>query len=348
MKKHIALFLSMCISMSLIAPAHVYASEHTARTITIFRVEGDNATLSRGGTRAFTPRINQRLSIGNEIRTGKDTFVFLRLDDDSIIKIDQESQVEVGSTRNNLSLTVQSGNALVNATMQGPGQSLEVRIGNMSLGVRGTLFTVGRGSTDIVTITMLSGYGEVDFEQNVELPAGARMWVYDDFHTAEYIYRLTNRTFIYSEDINHTAVMEFDIGSMDLFVLQTIQDNYAYLLNVGTVTLEMLEEVEEWIEVRLEEQQAAREEAAAEIESILGENIVIPLPLDPIPTPTPTPRPTPSPVDDTDSEDPPPPYTPSPGALAFSLPPISETEPFMGNYSILFRVAAKEEDWNEI
>jgi len=64
--------------------ANIQAADANARTISIFRIDGDNVTISRNG-RATTPRPGQNLASGQTIYTGADSAALLQLDTDSIL-----------------------------------------------------------------------------------------------------------------------------------------------------------------------------------------------------------------------------------------------------------------------
>ena len=82
-----------------------------------------------------------------------------------------------------LTLSIQTGRALVEVVQQLPGQMLETRIGSTAFGVRGTSFIVGHveGDRSQVFVTMLSGYGELTIQgrdgvtAQIEVPAGSRV-----------------------------------------------------------------------------------------------------------------------------------------------------------------------------
>ena len=134
-----------------------------ARLINVHSTQGDDITLSRFlGGRSMEPRSGQRISDGNVLATGRDSFVYMQLDEASLIKMDESSQVQVIETRNLLTLSVQTGRALVEVTNQPPGHVLETRIGSTVMTVRGTSFVMGRREGDYtgaVFVTMLSAMG---------------------------------------------------------------------------------------------------------------------------------------------------------------------------------------------
>ena len=265
---------ALVLFVSIITMPAVYAGSLEARNISIFRVDGQNVSLTRApGGRAVEPRAGQRLSEGNILSTGWDSQVYVQLDDASILKMDESTRVQVGAARSLLSLSVQSGSALVDVTAQSPGQALETRIGNTALTVRGTLYIMSRQNTDVVTITMLSGAGEVTMRGDdglmtqMPLPAGFMMWVYDV---------LDGAALEGQEDVWQAyRIGILDVNELNLFELEEIINRQEYLLEVGVLTPEMLEDAFVAVEARSEERDAIREiyiaasEYEVEVERIL-------------------------------------------------------------------------------
>ncbi|MCL2620076.1 MAG: FecR domain-containing protein [Defluviitaleaceae bacterium] len=196
----------------------VSATASEARLITVHNISGDSVELSRGA-RATAPRQGQRLAQGNVLTTGRDSSVYLSMDSDSILKMDQQSQVVVSSAGNRLALTVQSGSALLDVGVQQAGHTTEVRIGNTGLTVRGTMFTVSRVG-DVSVIHMLSGLGEAEAGM---LHAGYTMVV-------------TQQA---GGDISRIYPTVFE--ELDRFTLQVIADNAEYLSTYGIATPELLD-----------------------------------------------------------------------------------------------------------
>ena len=227
---------------------YVFAQVPTARNLSVFRVDGDDAFLSWGfGGRGVEPRAGQRLSAGNVMSTGQDTQIYMQLDAASIVKMDEQAQVSVSQAGNRLTLTVFSGSALVEVEQQAPGYTLETRIGGTVMSVRGTLFIAGFRETGEAIFTMLSGYGVVHVADElgaavVERPlqAGYVFWVYD---------------YAVPDDF---AVRSLDLQTMSLFELQETWNYREYLIEVGTITPDMLEQLQHLISLRRAERDAAR------------------------------------------------------------------------------------------
>ena len=218
----------------------VYASNPSARNITIFRVDGNNVSLSRGDARSATPRDGQRLSDGNILTTGLNSSVHIQMDANSLLQMSASSQVAVSQSGNNLVLSVQSGSALVEVRDQGAGNSTETRLGNVGLTVRGTMYTMGLNN-DFVSIVMLSGYGDVEGES---LYAGQIMHVFDEHRPGADVLHYETGYF----RLIYLGIDTLDV--LDLFTLEVMYEHRGYLLEVGTLTPEMLEVLPDFIHDR--------------------------------------------------------------------------------------------------
>ena len=215
--------------------AQTFASDPRARTISVFRVDGEEASLLRNNRvgRAIIPRDGQRLSSGNVIATGYDTRVNFALDADSIVRMGESSRVQVGAVgtfRRRLSLTVSLGSVLVNVQERDVGLLTDIVVGNTAFSIRGTMFIMSRTYEGHALIIMLSGEGVVEMpgEEPVYLRAGQAMVVYD-------------RLGLEDEGFDY-VIYDLVIANMPLFALEEIEENSEYLLGIGTVTEDMLME----------------------------------------------------------------------------------------------------------
>ncbi|MCL1998093.1 MAG: hypothetical protein FWG65_04915 [Turicibacter sp.] len=211
-----------------------------ARTVTVFRVDGEAASIHRNGARHTTARQRTRITAGDELVTGRATQVYLNMDGNSLLKVDSESRVAFELTSGLIGLTVAEGNALVRVAEQASGQSLESRVGNVIHAVRGTMFTIGHFNENIVYIAMLSGSGEVG---GVMLEEGQ---ILTSWHEGDELDVSISGAVVHDllEDGTNIVISEIVINELDQFTLQEIWDNQEYLLeNSGFVTVEVLEEV---------------------------------------------------------------------------------------------------------
>lgn len=285
----------------------VFASNPSARSISIFRIEGLNASLSRGTPQAATPREGQRLSNGNVLTTGADTNIYISLDGETILKMDEASRVAVSSSGNALTLSVQNGSALVHAAAQASGNSLTTRVGNTALTVRGTVYVMSASAGGSVDIVMLAGLGQVG---DVLLPAGSMLSIVDDPGGPP------------------AQITPLDVELLSVFVLESIWDNREMLLAYGSIGSDMLTAAaerlgSEFIEALYVETSAQEAAQTGRDNSYAQTQTPEPSP-SPSPSPTPGPSPTPSPSPTpTPSPTPKPVWPPSSGVI-----PISTDEHF--------------------
>ena len=137
-----------------------YSAE--ARTIAIFRADGNNTTLRSRGRETTNLRDGQRLSSGDSLVAGSRSEIFITMDNSSIVKLGENSAAEINESGRSIELRVTSGNALVRVDNQQPHHETTVRAQNVTAGVRGTMFTVSIDDWGNETVVMLSGRAEVN------------------------------------------------------------------------------------------------------------------------------------------------------------------------------------------
>ena len=158
-------------------------SELDARIMSVFRVDGVDVRLTRAGGATSNALSGMSLHEGYAIATGFDSFCYISLDADSIVKMDVSSNILVGIVSDRLlRLSVESGQVLVNVQNQAPGHELETRIGNTVITVRGTVFIAGVYEAGEAFVIVLLGSVYVN---DVQLDEGYTMRVLDG---AEMIY----------------------------------------------------------------------------------------------------------------------------------------------------------------
>ncbi|MCL1986721.1 MAG: leucine-rich repeat domain-containing protein [Firmicutes bacterium] len=242
-KKFLAVIISAIMVFSLTNTLATQAAE-TARTVTVYRVDGRNADLYRNSTmRRTAPRTNVRISANDTLETGDNTQVYLNLDYTSLLKMDSNSEVNFELTNDLIGLNLQQGNALVQVAEQQNENSIEARLGNLALAVRGTMFTMGHFEEEnIVFIVMLSGSGEVD---GILLEEGQILtsW-YDEDEPQVYISGQIIQDWRNEEVDRNVTISEIYLEELDEFTLREILDNSEYLLeNSEFVTEDLLNQI---------------------------------------------------------------------------------------------------------
>jgi len=253
LKKYLTLPLAVIIMFSILSGGTVtlFAAQSQARAISFFKLEGDDIKMTKGTVREFNAKVGFRLYDGYTVSTGLDSYSYFNLDDSSIIKMDQRSEIKVSkASSSKLSITVESGAALVDAEKQDGDKSLETRIGNTAIAVRGTLYVVEYEPGLALYVTMLDGSGDIGGNS---LSAGQVMRVSDE--------KRTNN--------NHFHIQPFRINKeVSLFTLLAVSEYRELLLANGVISeddIALLEELiaEKKAEREWENAKIARAEIAA-------------------------------------------------------------------------------------
>jgi|GEM_PF-4060075 len=324
----------------------IQITAQNARTISVFEVEGDNVIMTKGTAREFAVRPGIQLSDGYTVSTGIDSYCYIKLDDDTLLMMDQQSKIQVTkASRNKLAVSVLSGAALVDAAAQAPGDSVETNAGNSSLAIRGTLYIIEYKGDNLLSITMLEGSGDVN---GIPLPAGGVMLVFD-------APAFEGENGVESEGMFHQIITSDSGGVIldhqtSLFTLAVIAERLEELIESGVIDIEggdieqlmqlIVELMEEKL-IALEEERSRGIEETGEIENNVvyieednteeGEESGENTDTEPTPVPThastPTPEPTPEPepssgtaTDPTPDPDPDPTPTATPQATPTATP----------------------------
>ncbi|MCL2189209.1 MAG: FecR family protein [Defluviitaleaceae bacterium] len=247
MKK--AIFMLVAIAVALLASVTVYAA--TSRTIVIESVNG-TVNMTRGTARSFTAREGTRLAAGNTVSTGANSYAVFLLDDGSTLRLDASTTVDVTRAGNNLEVTVVTGSLAVSAAPQTEGRRINVRAGNATMGVRGTLFTVVLQNGG-VQVNLLEGEleGTTPYA-SVILYAGQALVICDE-GTAE--------------------AQPLQVNMLDAFTLQTIADNAEMLIETGIIAQRDIRTIYRLIETRQAEAAQAEELRKQAIDAVAAEYV---------------------------------------------------------------------------
>ena len=199
-------FLASFVALTLFGGSFttIQAADLTVRRVSVFQIEGTEVILSRG-TQNVAPREGQRLASGNVLTTGPDTHLYLQIDGNSLAKMGEASQIGISTINQNLTLTLQSGNALIHIE-QGSEQETVTRISNVGLTVRGTMYTANVLPNGGSSFVMLAGLGDV-----------------------EGIYLYPGYAILISYE-NDMTIVPITMDILDDFTLQAIVANSQYLL----------------------------------------------------------------------------------------------------------------------
>lgn len=208
-----------------------------ARTIAVFKTEGDQINVAKENEKQYEAKEGVKLFEGYSLSTGKNSYAYLKLDGESVVKVDEETELQISKLNDkNLSINVLGGGVSVDAAPQKAENTLEVGAGKTALAVRGTLFVVEYNHKGNSGITMLEGSGMVG---DVSLTTGNMVTISED--GAE-------------EPVPVPITVSAEMSG---FILQTIQENKQQLLDKGAFTEEDIEKIPEIIKEKQEQASAA-------------------------------------------------------------------------------------------
>ena len=184
MKKAIALTIFLIIVLTFLS-ACSSSDGLTGRTISIFDIIGDKATMTKTDDKEYTAAKGLKLGADYSVSTGETTYVYLDIEDKSLAKMNEESKVNVAQiSEAKLRLDLVQGSILVNEREKSKGE-LEIRAGNTVLGIRGTFITVNNNAD--VTVFIIEGAIDVTTLSGEVTPVGPgkRVTVVNDVATVD-------------------------------------------------------------------------------------------------------------------------------------------------------------------
>ena len=186
-----------------------------AATIALTKVEGELELIDRRG-KDVLPKENLHLFDGSIMATHKQSYAWMNLDSKRLVKLDQESQMEIQKNRKKLEIVMQYGSLFFN--IEKPlekDESLDIRTSSMMVGIRGTCGWVTVEDETLLHVYLLKGKVECsvfDKEGNV---------LASEILTAGQAARLA-----FDGDVaSITVTKEFDIQDIPDFVMEEIEGN---------------------------------------------------------------------------------------------------------------------------
>ena len=116
----------------------VAEADRTARLISIWEIKGADVTMTKGADKSFKAQAGFGLADGYTITTGKNSYCWLDLDQKIILKIDQNSKIQIGKTPlKKLLVSVLKGSITKDPGPQRAEGTSSVKAGNSALGILG-------------------------------------------------------------------------------------------------------------------------------------------------------------------------------------------------------------------
>ena len=186
-----------------------------AAMIALTKVEGELELIDRRG-KDVLPKENLHLFDGSIMATHEQSYAWMNLDSKRLVKLDQESQMEIRKNRKKLEIVMQYGSLFFN--IEKPlekDESLDIRTSSMMVGIRGTCGWVTVEDETLLHVYLLKGKVECsvfDKEGNV---------LASEILTAGQAARLA----LDGDIASITVTKEFDIQDIPDFVMEEIEGN---------------------------------------------------------------------------------------------------------------------------
>lgn len=137
-KSRIVCFRCLFLVLSAVFLCMSCTSLRRAATIALAKTEGEVEIIDRRG-KDVSPKENLRLFDGYSMGSHVASYAWMDLDQERLVKLDQESQIEIEKKRRELEIIVQSGSVFFNiARPLEEDESLNIRTSSMIVGIRGT------------------------------------------------------------------------------------------------------------------------------------------------------------------------------------------------------------------
>jgi hypothetical protein len=163
MKKITAIVLTAILLTSLLTACDGIFG---GKSITVSDITGGNATVIKSDKSEQAAEKGAKITAGSRLTTGKETFVYLEVDKDCIIKMNEKSEISVTEITNDVfKFELIKGSVLINEN--GKDERLQMKAGTVSLTVRGTFFTANYDGDEMIVdliegkIDVKSDSGEV-------------------------------------------------------------------------------------------------------------------------------------------------------------------------------------------
>ena len=195
----------LAISLLYVFVLHDGESELNARIMSVFKVEGEAVSLQRADGAQTDVREGMGLHAGYMVSTGIDSYCYIRLDANSLVKMDMTTDITVEQLTNRLlRIVINRGQVLVDLQNQPVRNELEAIIGNTVISVRGTRFIAGTYAPGEAIIIVFAGRVNVN---DVWLEAGYTMRVFDGI---EMIYEIMPTINSGLDEFQRAAMIEIE------------------------------------------------------------------------------------------------------------------------------------------
>lgn len=150
----------LCIILAVSFPMSVYAKEASANSIEIQRIDGE-ANIINKKAKTIPAKKGVKLNSGESIQTDAKSYVYLSLDENKVVKVDELSQVNIKKSGKKLTIEVEEGAIFFEVKEKlKEDESMDLGASTMAMSIRGTagIIKIRRVEDKIVTdVGLLDG-----------------------------------------------------------------------------------------------------------------------------------------------------------------------------------------------
>lgn len=180
--------------------------------VSVSGITGGNAIWAQSGKGEQAVKEGAKLKAGSRLVTGAGTCVYLKIDKDSVIKMDENSEISLSEISGKLlKLDLTKGSVLINEN--GKEGRLQMTAGNTLLIVRGTFFTA-KYESDSMVVDLIEGEIDVTTDSGsvTDVEQGQRVTVSGD---------------------SEAAVEALDVSRFDAFTINSVMEYKAVLADAS-------------------------------------------------------------------------------------------------------------------
>lgn len=131
--------LTLLIILCMVLPTKVVNAATTATSISLSKTEGDSVKVKSSSGKEVKARKNMNLYSGYGVETGKESYVYLLLDKEKAVKLDQNTQISIKKEGRKNEINLETGELFFDVKKPlESGETVRIRTSNCIMGIRGT------------------------------------------------------------------------------------------------------------------------------------------------------------------------------------------------------------------
>ena len=159
MKKILSIIITLALVITLV-PTVIYARDAIGTRIEIEKIEGTAYIVASNG-KTVAAREGVKLSPKEKIQTAEKSYVYIGIDNDKVVELDELSQISIATKGKKLSIVIDEGNIFFDVKEKlASDEQMDINASTMAMSIRGTAGLVGlrRVNNEVVsTVQLIEG-----------------------------------------------------------------------------------------------------------------------------------------------------------------------------------------------